>query len=402
MLAKRPVRTVRQKPIIDESASEIPRSHVVTTRTISRAYGRAVAGFTLVAIILAGVILMITGSRATVIITPKTNQIDVPFTIAVMPGAVSSTANALPGRLLELATSTSITVNITAPTSTSTDPNAKANGTVTITNRSGTPQALVATTRLLTKDNLLFRLQRTVTVPANGQITEAVQADQPGEQYAIPPSSFTIPGLNPSRQQQVTASSDQSFTLQAVTQDGLTADQITTAKSQALAVAGTQLSGALRSLLFNNENITPESITTTPLEFNTSAKIGSAITSITFTGTVRVSAILFNEQNMRQLAATIAKKEQPKGEVNAGSLVYVVQRAGGGANLGSISGHVAVRTSKVTLETKDLTGRTKQDAAVFVQLLPGVEQVEIKLKPLWFRRLPQDPNRITIIINPLR
>ena len=105
---------------------------------------------------------------------------------------------------------------------------------------------------------------------------------------------------------------------------------------------------------------------------------------------------------MRQLAATIAKKEQPHGDVDAGSLVYVVQRASGGTNLGTINGHIAVRTSKANLETKDLTGRTKQDAAVFVQLLPGIEQVEIKLKPLWFKRLPQDPSRITIIINPLR
>jgi hypothetical protein len=142
-------------------------------------------------------------------------------------------------------------------------------------------------------------------------------------------------------------------------------------------------------------------VTTTPLDFGTTAKPGDVTTQITFSGTVRVSMTLFNEQTMRRMAVAIAKAEHPDADIDPGSAVFTVQRASG-ASLGTINGHLTARTSKVSLEAKDLTGRTKQDAAVYVQLLDGVDHAQIKLSPAWFKRLPQDPSRISIIVEPLR
>ncbi len=383
---KRP--SIRKRAL---DADPVPETHVAATRTISRAYGRAVAGFTLVAVLLAGVILTVTGSRATVTVVAKVNERSVPFIFSVASGQ-SSSSDSLPGRLLELATTTSETVAVT-PEPQAADPSAKAGGEVTISNSSGVPQQLVATTRLQTADGKLFRLQRAVTVPANGSVTGSVLADEAGAQYAIGPSSFTIPGLNPSRQQQVTAASSQAFTQKAAGR-GLTEAQLAEARSRALAAITAKLSPLLKASLFENESLTDEAVTTTALELATDAEAGDEVTSVTFAGTVRVSATLFNEQELRRRAAAAAGAG-----ANAGTVRYAVQRAASGSeSIATVAGTVNVRSADVSVQATDLTGRTKAEAQVYLELLPGVESAEVKLRPRWFTRLPQDASRITIRI----
>lgn len=82
----------------------------------------------------------------------------------------------------------------------------KAKGTIAIYNNFGTdPQSLVATTRFVTPDGKIYRLDRDVTVPGAkkegdklipSQIEASVTADQPGEEYNIGSvPKFRIPGF---------------------------------------------------------------------------------------------------------------------------------------------------------------------------------------------------------------
>jgi len=76
----------------------------------------------------------------------------------------------------------------------------KAKGMITIINKSSLDQPLVATTRFLSEDGVLFRLKERVVVPGQGQIEAEVYADKEGESGDIGPSLFTIPGLSSSAQ----------------------------------------------------------------------------------------------------------------------------------------------------------------------------------------------------------
>lgn len=78
----------------------------------------------------------------------------------------------------------------------------KAKGKITIYNNySAEPVRLIATTRFETPDGLVFRITQDVSVPGKkgtvpGELTVAVEADQPGEKYNIGPvDKFTLPGL---------------------------------------------------------------------------------------------------------------------------------------------------------------------------------------------------------------
>lgn len=88
----------------------------------------------------------------------------------------------------------------------------KSAGTVTLTNKTNTSQTLVATTRLLSSDQILFRLDKNVSVPANGSIEATVHADKFGVSGDVPPGHFTIPGLNETKQTQIFADSKVAFT----------------------------------------------------------------------------------------------------------------------------------------------------------------------------------------------
>ncbi len=81
----------------------------------------------------------------------------------------------------------------------------KAKGTITIYNQySSAPQTLVKTTRLISEKDKLFRMTKTVVIPGakveEGKIIPSsidieIEAAEPGEEYNIKPSSFTIPGF---------------------------------------------------------------------------------------------------------------------------------------------------------------------------------------------------------------
>ncbi len=82
----------------------------------------------------------------------------------------------------------------------------QAKGTVLVYNKHSTePLRLITNTRFQTADGLVFRLKESIIVPgytrgenseiAPGVITAEVFADQPGDQYNVGPSKFTIPGF---------------------------------------------------------------------------------------------------------------------------------------------------------------------------------------------------------------
>ncbi len=83
----------------------------------------------------------------------------------------------------------------------------KAEGTVRITNRYNRNQPLVATTRLLSPEGVLFRTTEPVTVPVGGSVDVHVVADTPGASGDIAPTTFILPGLWAGIQDKITGAS---------------------------------------------------------------------------------------------------------------------------------------------------------------------------------------------------
>ncbi len=70
-----------------------------------------------------------------------------------------------------------------------------AHGSITIHNAQSTKQQLIKNTRFQTADGMTFRIHDSIVVPAGGDITVDVFADEAGDKYNVGPTTFTIPGL---------------------------------------------------------------------------------------------------------------------------------------------------------------------------------------------------------------
>jgi hypothetical protein len=72
----------------------------------------------------------------------------------------------------------------------------------------------VASTRLLSPNDKLYRLAETVTVPAGGSVEVDIYTDNPSPEYAIGQTRFTIPGLWAGLQDDIYAETKKGFEYQ--------------------------------------------------------------------------------------------------------------------------------------------------------------------------------------------
>ncbi len=84
-------------------------------------------------------------------------------------------------------------------------------GRVKIINNYSRSQPLVSTTRLLTPDNKLFRIKEAVNVPAGGEVWVDIYTERPSREFAVAPTTFTIPGLWVGLQDSIYAKSEEAF-----------------------------------------------------------------------------------------------------------------------------------------------------------------------------------------------
>jgi hypothetical protein len=154
--------------------------------------------FLFATIVLLGVILFMSAKRAVITIEAKTEPVSVSCAVEV------SHASALPGSV----SSTVVTVSDIASPAGGKDIDGVAIGNVTLHNDTDASQALIATTRLLTPEGVLFRLKARADIPARGTTDADVYADAAGATGNIGPARFTIPGLSADKQAVIYGTSD--------------------------------------------------------------------------------------------------------------------------------------------------------------------------------------------------
>lgn len=182
----KPVRRPRQvREDIDEEEIEPVihrRSTVKKTRQFSMKY-LAVFIVTLVSVILIGLALSLSYSKAIVTITPKVVNLDINGTYTAKKGAET---NDLGYEVVTSVDEIRNTLTVTKGPLIQT----KSKGTVTVYNAGTAPQVLVAGSRISNPDGLVYRTSNTVTIPAkkllkDGAIDVVVVADKASETYNL-------------------------------------------------------------------------------------------------------------------------------------------------------------------------------------------------------------------------
>ncbi len=224
---------------------------------------------------------------------------------------------------------TDVTAKDTFPATGETSATAgKASGIATIVNTTSKPYTFVATTRLLSKDGVLFRMKSGSPIPANGEVKVAVAADQPGPAGDIGPTTFTIPGLPPSVQKDIYAKSDVAMTGGGGKGKGVSADDIDNAKAALTEKLKKEAEANFGVMIADGEKLVADLVT--PSELSADApKVGTAAEKFTLTLSLRFRAMLVPEKAIGPLLEKAMSDALPAGlnpvDYALGTPLYIVQ-----------------------------------------------------------------------------
>ena len=164
---------------------------------------KVIAFFILIALLAIGFLLYFVLPNAQVIVVPQKEsaQFESEVTVDKNTDAISSEDNSIPGQVFE----SEIEDSRIFPSTGEKNVEEKAKGVITVYNQySSGSQTLVKSTRFRSSDNKIFRLVNNEVIPGaiieEGKIIPSskdvdVIADETGESYNIGPSDFVIPGF---------------------------------------------------------------------------------------------------------------------------------------------------------------------------------------------------------------
>lgn len=389
----------RRKKVASES---VPVTDTYSSKKQKRRGGNpflAIFGLIIVAGIAAiGIAFVFAGAK--LIVHPNSQEVIVTTTITATPTPV---AGAVPFEVvtLEKVASSEVPADGTETVS------EKARGTLTVTNETSNPQNWVAQTRFESPGGLIYRVQSSVTIPANGTIDVEVVADQPGAQYNIGLADFTVPGL---------AGSPQFESIYATAKTPLTGGF----EGERPVVTGGSISDVRGAL---NDDLTEELRASIVNEMPATGVLLKGATTITFEeapngeasregyalirqkGTV--TALVLNEE---ALASQIA--QDTIGSYNGETVMFApefnlsienaptVSELNGAEELElavSGDGTIVWVVDPATLANA-IAGKNREDARGVLANIPSVARAELVLRPFWKSVFPEDAEEIEVTV----
>ncbi len=370
------------------------------SKTGVRLYRRIAASFVIATVLLLGFVLSTTISRAKIIITAKPVPVNVDLKVAV--AGETKTSETVRGHvILTIVEGTSTG----KPEGAGTVVHERATGTVMLINKRSTSQQLVATTRLLTPEGILFRIKENVEIPANGELGDVpVYADVPGPTGEIGSSNFTIPGLNPSLQKLVYAFSEKPMTGGLVTVKLITESDITKAVET---LTSNLTDGTTRSLrkTMEEKGFTGIESSATETSRIVSAKAGDRAAEFTVQLKLTVNAVLYDREKLNNLGSEALRANLgPDMTLTSDTVSFTVTVEGANvkaqtATLAAAFTGTAKLNDRSSLLHKDrLVGLDQETVRTYLRSFEAVSNAEAKFSPFWVRRVPRAHDRILIII----
>ncbi len=366
-----------------------------------RVYQRAAVVFVVLSFLLLIAVLYLSVSQATIRINPKPEIIQTTFELSLVDNVQRE------GQIAGLLTQQEVTKSksFTLPEEGASAVESKATGFVTLINETGSDQPLVATTRLLAENGILFRLDDAVTIPANGEVIAKASADQPGLTGEIDATRFTIPGLNVTKQSSIYAVSSEKMTggiqyVRVLTQADI--DSATQQLKQEMLndVMNELLAGADESV-FDGKGFGVELSTV-----QSDTEVGSETGVFSLTATGMVTGALYSTESVEvyatdQLAAEVQDGFQ-LAKTNIDGLQVTIEQTD--IEKGIAQASVYIDGISVISEKNDLldksrfAGQSPQAVKTMLNVPEVIEDISVSFQPFWLKRVPTLKDHIKIVI----
>lgn len=278
-------------------------------------------------------------------------------------------------------------------------------GKVVIINNYTKNQPLVATTRLLSADNKLFRIKNTVNVPAGGTVEAEVYADDPGPDTAIGPAKFTIPGLWAGLQDKIYAESKEPMKYRQNAKKSITQSDIDAGlrdlRKSLLAAVKKKVSEK-----YKNYNQAVYRIDENSVSVAVDGKQGEEKEKFSIIMSAAVEVAAFNDEAIKKMArdkliSSIAGDKKLK-EFNGNDISYNLDsfnfNQGVAAINVSFSGKTELKSGEGIINRDKILGLTREQLNDYLDNLPAIASYEIKFLPSFIEKAPNLADRIDIRI----
>ncbi len=280
----------------------------------------------------------------------------------------------------------------------------KAKGILRVYNNYHLAQTLVATTRFFSTEDKLFRSKKHAYIPSGEYLDVEVEAADPGEDYNIGPSTFSVPGLAGSPR--YTAVYAKSFSemkggfvgerLQVTRQD------LASAEDNLQESLTKELTEILRMRTGKDYVLVHTSIDYQVLDSSSLALSGTEIDEFGFEMSMKARALVFEEQAVKDFAQEYIEQRIDENKILLEDSLVIeydikaIDMGNGKLTLDlQFSGQVFAEINTASLKVA-ISGRPLQEALLFFKEESRIEKTEIKLWPFWKRKMPSSLEKIEI------
>lgn len=379
-----------------------PKRHFKNLALLEPHYRFLVIIFSLLALLLIGLILYYSLSQATVYLTPNFKTQAVGFAIQVADQNKITATTDLKERLSGVILETAMEETKTFPVESYQTTESKASGQVTIINNYSKSQPLIATTRLLTSDGKLYRLTKTVLVEAGSKLITQAQADQEGAEFEIGPTKLTIPGLWEGLQDKIYAETE-GFKKQNLTQYQITAAAIEKAKTDLKNSLTQKAKEELNKQLTGGQIIPENALVVETLKYSTDAQENSDQKEFAITLSLGVKAVVFDENRLKKIALAslpeIYKTNNAIVEMVPESFNYEITLLDQNSEnlIAQVKGEYTIKVANLRLNPSELAKMSKKEAVEYLESFSDIKKADIIL-PFWTNKLPAIADKIDIQI----
>ncbi len=358
-----------------------------------RFYKYIALSFLLLTVALLGVIVFMSAKRAVITITTRQQPLEV--RTAVVIGQEE-------GQLTGTVEVASVSLQKTFQPKEGREEPAVAIGKVILYNKADYNQPLVATTRLLTPEGILFRLKDRVVVPALGNIEAEVYADQAGKESEIGPSSFIIPGLSEDKQKLIYAISEKPMTggwrRVGILGESDWQNANDEFKTELEKIGKEKLSKLHPDLLavykLNNLQVTSDK------------QVGDETGGFTLTGSAEIVGVFYQNDEVKSLADSELRKRLVSDNeilsVNDEAMSLVLNSYDASSTIAQAevvaSGLVSLNPESKQLAKTMFFGKNKEEIRRYLLSLDHVQGVEIKFSPAWMLTVPPVADHVSVVV----
>jgi len=353
--------------------------------------------------------------QGTIVLTLKAEKIKTDFKLVLRGDIVSldKERGMLPARFIYVEG----TKEKSGPTSGTKNIGRKASGTMTVINKSGLEQTLVAGTVFRSSGGLNFLSARRITVPGayvdglgnkvNGSAKVAVTAEGIGEKYNLSSGTYTIPALSSSKQELIFGSGSAMSGGESRVARVVSKEDYKQLKAKVLAEARKDLEDELADLVKEDEEMKDYLKNERIVEVNSEPGVGKEGNSFKLKIRLKISAALVKDEQWNEILTYLASK-------NIDEEREILPQSLGDENLEVDLESFSIREEKAALAVsatpfsiskidtegikREAAGMSESGIESELSAVSEIEGVKVELWPFWVLKMPKDEKKIRIKI----